>query len=74
MQVIMTTITLDILDDKAMNLLKDLEALNVIKLHDAIDDGITGPVKSIKRFKGLMTPQSIEEIDKQLNDLRNEWE
>jgi len=30
----MTTITVDILDDKALNLLKGLEELNVIKLHD----------------------------------------
>lgn len=70
---IMTTITLDILDDKAMNLLKDLEMMNVIKLHDTTED-TTPPIKSVKRFKGMMTPQSIEEIDKQLNDLRNEWE
>jgi hypothetical protein len=74
MRVVMTTITLDILDDKAMNLLKDLKAMNVIKLHAATEDNSAAPINSFTKFKGLMTPQSIEEIDKQLSDLRNEWE
>lgn len=68
----MTTITVDILDDKAFNLLKDLEALKVIKLHP--EKNISSNEDSIKKYKGLMTKQSPEEIDRQLNDLRNEWE
>ena len=65
----MQTITLDILDNKALNLLKDLEALNVIRLYET-DKQL---VKSVKDLKGKMERQSIEEIDKQLSDLRNEW-
>ena len=68
----MKTVTVDILDDKAINLLKDLEGLRVIKLHE--EDGRNQVVKSVKDLKGQMTRQSIEEIDKQLNDLRNEWD
>jgi hypothetical protein len=68
----MKTVTVDILDDKAINLLKDLEGLKVIKLHE--EDGRNQVVKSVKGLKGQMTRQSIEEIDKQLNDLRNEWD
>ncbi|WP_256474486.1 hypothetical protein [Mucilaginibacter aurantiaciroseus] len=30
----MTTVTVVIIDDKALDLLKDLEAMNIIKLHD----------------------------------------
>jgi len=70
----MTTITLDILDDKAINLLKDLESLKIIRLHETNEADIITPAKSVKKYKGLMTSQSIEEIEKQLNDLRNEWE
>ena len=66
----MRTVTLDILDNKALNLLKDLEALNVIKLHESDQQ----PLKSVKNLKGKMERQSIEEIDKQLSDLRNEWD
>ena len=70
----MTTITLDILDDNAMNLLKDLELLKVIRLHDISEPEAITPPKSVKKYKGLMTPQTVEEIEKQLSDLRNEWE
>jgi hypothetical protein len=70
----MKTITLDILDDGAINLLKDLEALKVIRLHD---DKIkpTTPLSNLaEKYSGKMSQQSLEEIDKQLNDLRNEWD
>ncbi len=70
----MTTVTLDILDNKALNLLKDLESLKVIRLHNAKEDNSALAIARIKSYKGLMTKQSIEEIDKQINDLRNEWD
>jgi hypothetical protein len=70
----MTTITVDILNDKALNLLKGLEALNVIKLHDnPIENIDLSSINSIKKLKGMMTKQSIEEIEQQYNDMRNEW-
>ena len=65
----MKTITLDILDNKAINLLKDLESLNIIRLHNA-EEAYTDHPKSVKDLKGMMTKQSPEEIDRQLNDLR----
>jgi len=66
----MRTVTLDILDDKALNLLKDLELLKVIRLHNSKEDNLS--VNSIKKYKGLMSKQSFNDIDKQLNDLRKE--
>ena len=66
----MTTVTLDILDDKAINLLKDLEAMNIIRLHEAENV----PVNSFTKYKGQLSKQSIDEIDKQLDELRNEWD
>jgi hypothetical protein len=68
----MRTVTLDILDDKAVNLLRDLEALKIIRIQD--DKEVTGrPIKDFaKKYSGSMTKQSIEEVDKQLRDLRNE--
>ena len=69
----MTTITVDIIDKMAMNLLKDLEAMNVIRLHDETplrtdQDSIA----SIQSLKGKMTKQPIEEIERQLADFRAE--
>ncbi len=69
----MTTITVDILDDKAINLLKDLESLKVIRLHQ-ITETKTEPSNLAAKYSGAMTKQPLEEIDKQLNDLRNEWD
>jgi hypothetical protein len=70
----MRTITLDILNNKAVDLLRDLEALNIIRIQD--DHEITEqPIIDLaKKYSGSMTKQSIEEIDKQLRDLRNEWD
>ncbi|HWD87160.1 MAG TPA: hypothetical protein VG367_03470 [Mucilaginibacter sp.] len=70
----MKTITVDILQDEALNLLKDLEAMNVIRLHEVDEAEHAQRINAIKSYKGLMTKQSREEIDKQLNDLRNEWD
>jgi len=70
----MQTITLDILDDNALNLLKDLEALNVIRLHKVKEDRRARATDAIKSYKGLMTKQPLEEIEQQLKDLRNEWD
>jgi hypothetical protein len=68
----MKTVTLDILDKKAFNLLKDLEDLNVIRLHESEQVPLQH-LKSVKELKGRMTKQSRHDIDQQLNDLRNEW-
>ncbi len=66
----MRTITLDILDDKAVNLLRDLEALNVIRIQESKEEPFSG-ADFAKKYSGAMTKQPIEEIEKQLRDLRN---
>jgi hypothetical protein len=70
----MRTVTLDILDDKAVNLLKDLEALKIIRIQNNKDEIKPLAVDLAKKYSGAMTKQSREEIDKQLKDLRNEWD
>ena len=70
----MRTVTLDILNDKAVDLLKDLEALNIIKLHQISAEEEILRINRIKSYKGKMTSQTKEEIDQQLNELRNEWD
>ena len=67
----MRTITIDIINEKAIHLLQDLELLKLIRLrkeklgHKSTDWG---------KYKGAMSKQSISEVDQQLNKLRNEWE
>ena len=69
----MRTITIDIINDKVINLLKDLEQLKLIRLRkDKPDDGLL-PMDWTK-YKGAMSRQPVNEIDQQLNELRSEWE
>lgn len=65
------TVTIDIINDKALKLLQDLENLQLIRLHK---DQKSTKSQWTKRYKGAMTKQPLTEIDTQLNELRNQWE
>ncbi len=65
------TIVVDIINEKAMKLLQDLELLKLIRVHKK-DDPKT--VNYIKRYKGAMSKQPLPDVDSQLQELRNSWE
>jgi len=67
------TVTIDIIDDKALNLLVDLERLKLIRLHRQTNN-LSDTKSNLHKFKGAMTKQSLHDIDKQLNEMRGEWE
>jgi len=67
----MQTLIVDIINNKALRLLQDMELLQLIhvrreKQQIAIDWA--------PKYKGAMTKQLLTEVDGQLNELRNEWE
>ncbi|HQU59050.1 MAG: hypothetical protein KDD02_09685 [Phaeodactylibacter sp.] len=66
------TITIDVINEKAMKLLHDLELLQLIRLHR--DEDQPSPVNWAQRYKGAMSKQSLADIDDQLTELRNGWE
>jgi hypothetical protein len=69
----MKTITIDIINDKVLKLLQDLESLKLIKVRKEI----VKPASEVNwkaSYKGAMTKQTIDDIDNQLNELRNAWE
>jgi len=70
----MTTLTIDVLNNDALNLLKDLELLKIIRFR--IDKGVVEVTAKnlISKYKGAMTRQRLTEIDNQLDKMRNEWE
>jgi hypothetical protein len=68
------TITVDIINEKAMNLLRDLESLKLIRLHYEEKEVQTLANAESIRFKGAMTKQSINDVNQQLKELRNDWE
>lgn len=64
----MQTLVIDILNEKAVALLKDLEALKLIKLRTDKSQSKWG------QYKGAMTKQSLQKVDEQLSNLRDAWE
>lgn len=66
------TITIDIINEKAIKLLQDLELLKLIRVRK--DKALPASINWAERYKGAMTKQPISDIDNQLNELRNGWE
>ena len=69
----MQTVTIDILNNKAIRLLHDLELLQLIRVRRENQTPVTA-VNWTTKYKGTMTKQPLTDIDNQLNELRNEWE
>lgn len=69
----MQTITIDILNNKAVRLLRDLELLQLIRMRREKTQPTTGTNWAAK-YKGAMSKQPLTDIDNQLKELRNEWE
>jgi hypothetical protein len=68
------TVTVDIINDKAINLLMDLERLKLIRLRREVSEPAAKLENVKNKYKGAMSKQSIIEIEEQLKHLRNEWE
>ena len=69
----METVTIDILNNNAIKLLENLELLQLIRMHREKTQSFA-LINRLAKYKGAMTKQPLEYIDKQLNELRNEWE
>ncbi len=61
------TITIEIINNKALKLLRELESMNLIKMRNVAE-------VDWSKLKGSMTKQPIEEVDRQLKELRDSWE
>ena len=64
------TITVDIINEKAIKLMQDLESLQLIRLHTE-DESDLERKQHVKNYKGALSPQSVHEINEQLKSLRN---
>lgn len=63
----METITIELTNQKAYKILKDLEELNIIKVVKK-----PGNLSSLRQK--IKTKMNNEDIDNQLNIVRNEWQ
>ncbi len=68
----MRTLIIDVVNEKALNLLKELEVLKLIHLRNEKPE--TNSKTKWLKYKGSMTKQPLKSIERQLNQLRNEWE
>ena len=66
------TVIIDIINDKALKLLQDLEHLQLIRMHKEKSQ-LTGATWA-DRYKGAMAKQPLADVDNQLNELRNGWD
>lgn len=78
----MKTIVVELINDKAEELLNSLEAMHIIKITNenisATEKEIVTSNKSLKSkpsdFIGTLSKEEGEEYLKFLNDVRNEWD
>lgn len=63
----METVIIELTNKKAYKLLEDMEELDLIKV-------LREPIKLSSLRGQIRTPMSNEEIDKQLNEIRKEWQ
>lgn len=69
----MQTITVDIINSKAIRLLKDLELLQLIRVRKEKEHP-SSTINWAAKYKGSMTKQTLPDIENQLKELRNGWE
>lgn len=62
------TIKIDVLDEQVLDLLRSLENLHLIRLHESTLQA--KDTSAIRFLKGKMTKQPIEEVERQLRELR----
>lgn len=65
----MQILKVEIMNDQALNLLKELELLKLIRLHEENDEDETD---NTAKYKGAMTKQPLGEVNIQLQKLREE--
>jgi len=70
----MRTVKIDIFNEKVLNILKELELLKLIRVRNEKVDKNDATPFDWSIFKGAMSKQPMNEIDQQLDDLRNDWE
>jgi hypothetical protein len=68
----METVTVEIKNKKAMNLLKELEDLEIIKIHKSEEKPVTKDKAS--KYRGRISSPNADTLLKQSEESRNEWE
>lgn len=68
----MRTVTVELRNNNALRLLKDLELANIIRVLDK--DKKKEKTKISASLRGAISKERAQELNEQLNQMRNEWE
>jgi len=68
----MKTVVVELRDNNALRLLKDLELANIIKVLDNVKTGKTKKLSS--SLRGAISKERAMELNEQLNQMRNQWQ
>jgi hypothetical protein len=71
-QVIMKTVTIEIKNDIALSLLHNLESMHILRVIE--NSPPPDNQKLSERFAGCLSKERTEELQKELSQMRNEWE
>ncbi|MFT4523243.1 MAG: hypothetical protein ACI8ZN_002195 [Bacteroidia bacterium] len=68
----MKTIKIDIINEKVLTLLKELEQLKLIRFRT--DNSKSVKKRDLLSYKGSLKKETLSEVDAQLKELRDGWE
>ncbi|MCF2496427.1 MULTISPECIES: hypothetical protein [Dyadobacter] len=66
----METMIVELTHKRALQLLRDLEAMEIIKLHDNTD--VPKP-KLSEKYKGILSKEESQDLTRHISQMRNEW-
>ena len=70
----MATAVIEIKNDLAYGFLQQLERLNVLRVVSEQRAQNANTQKLSKRFAGALSSERVDELQKELNQMRNEWD
>jgi len=69
----MSTAVIEIRNDLAYDFLYNLERMNVLRIVSLQNEQTDHQQKLSERFAGSLSSERVDELQKELNQMRNEW-
>jgi len=68
----MNTISVELINDRALQLLRDLEAMHIIRLHETPAEKIP-KTKLSDKYRGILSKEDGLSLQEHVNQMRSEW-
>jgi len=66
----MNTIQIDLIHSRALQLLQDLEALHIIRLHQPEEKA---KARLSEKYRGILSKEDGKDLNKHIEQMRSEW-